>query len=73
VQKIPPTAGLPYSLWYLLGERRFGIVKGEVRERDHLEDPGVDRRITLKWNFRKCDVGVWNGSICFRIVTCGWN
>jgi hypothetical protein len=26
---------------------------GNMRERDHLEDPGVDRRIKLKWIFRK--------------------
>jgi hypothetical protein len=26
---------------------------GNLRERDHLEDPGMDRRIILKWNFRK--------------------
>jgi hypothetical protein len=24
---------------------------GNLRERDHLEDPGVDRRITLRWIF----------------------
>jgi len=26
---------------------------GENRETDHLEDPGVDRRIILRWIFRK--------------------
>ena len=29
---------------------------------DHLEDPGGDRRIILRWIFRKRDVGVWTGS-----------
>jgi len=24
-----------------------------LRERDHLEDPGVDERIILRWIFRK--------------------
>jgi hypothetical protein len=28
-----------------------------MRERDHLEDPGVDGRIILRWLFRKWDVG----------------
>jgi hypothetical protein len=29
-----------------------------VTERDHLEEPGVDGRIILKWIFRK-----WNGDM----------
>jgi len=29
---------------------------GNLRERDHLGDPGVDVRIILKWIFRKWDV-----------------
>ena len=28
-----------------------------MRERDHLENPGVDGRIILRWIFRKRDVG----------------
>jgi hypothetical protein len=28
-----------------------------VGETDHLGDPGVDRRIILRWFFRKWDVG----------------
>jgi hypothetical protein len=26
---------------------------GNLRERDHLGDPGVDERIILRWIFRK--------------------
>jgi hypothetical protein len=32
-----------------------------------LEDPGVDGRITLRWIFRKWDVGAWTESIWLRI------
>jgi hypothetical protein len=28
---------------------------GNLRERDHLEDPDVDERIILKWIFEKWD------------------
>jgi hypothetical protein len=27
---------------------------GNLREIDHLENPGVDGRIILRWIFRKC-------------------
>jgi len=32
-----------------------GFWWGNLRERDHLEDPGVDRRIILICIFSKCD------------------
>jgi len=38
---------------------------------DHLEDPGVDGSIILRWIFRKWDVGVWTGSSWLRIGTGG--
>jgi len=42
-----------------------------MRERDHLEDPGLEGRIILRWMFRKWDVGVWTESIWLRIGTGG--
>jgi hypothetical protein len=43
------------------------------RERDHLEDPGVDGRTILRRIFRKSDVGLWTGSKWLRIGTGGGN
>ena len=43
-----------------------GFWWGNLRERDHLEDPGIDGRIILRWVFMKWDVGVWTGSSWLR-------
>ena len=49
-------------------ERRVqGFGGGNLRERDHLGDPGIDGRIILRWIFREWDVGVWTGSSWLRI------
>jgi len=40
-----------------IGEVRTGFWWGNLRERNHLEDPGIDR-IILRWIFRK-----WNGDM----------
>jgi len=45
-----------------------GFYWGNLKERDNLEDPGLDRRIILKWIFRKWDVA-WTGLIRFGLGT----
>jgi len=48
----------------LVGERRgvYSILVGNLKERVHLEDSGVDGKNILRWFFRKWDLGVWIGS-----------
>jgi hypothetical protein len=47
--------------WMGEGEVYTGFWWGNLKERDHLEDPGADGRIILRWIFRKCDWGAWSG------------
>jgi len=42
-----------------------------MRERHHLEDPGIDRRILLRWVFRKWYGEAWTGLIWLSIGTGG--
>jgi len=49
------------------GEVHTGWWLGNLRERDHLEDSGLDGTIMLRWIFRKWDVGVWIGLNWLRI------
>jgi hypothetical protein len=48
-----------------------GFRWGNVRERDHLEDLGVDGRIILKWVLKEWDGEAWTGMIRLRIRTGG--
>ena len=42
-----------------VGERRgvCRVLVGKFEGKNHLEDPGVDGRIILRWILRKLDVG----------------
>ena len=53
------------------GEAYTGFWWGDLKERDHVRDSGVDVRIILSWICRKCDLGVWTGSSWLRIGTGG--
>jgi hypothetical protein len=43
---------------------------GDLREGDHFKEPGIDRRIILKWILMTLD-GAWTGLIWLKIGTCG--
>jgi hypothetical protein len=49
-----------------------GFWWGDLREGDHLGDPGIDRRIILKLIFKKLG-GAWTGLSWLRIRTGGGN
>ena len=40
-----------------IGKVYAGLWWGNLRERDHLEDPGIDWRIILRWIFGKWEGG----------------
>jgi hypothetical protein len=47
-----------------------GFSGGNLRERDHLKDQGVDGRIILKWILEQWNWGgAWTRSIWLRIGT----
>ena len=60
-------------MWHVWrkGEVRTRFWWGNLRERDHLGDPGVDRRIILRLILKKWDVGIRTGSSWLRIGTGG--
>jgi len=44
-------------------EVHTGLWWGNLRERNCLEDPGLDGKLILRWIFSKWDVGAWTGLI----------
>jgi hypothetical protein len=48
-----------------------GFWWGNLREGNHLKDPGIDRWILLKWIFERWDVETWTGLIWLRTGTGG--
>jgi len=53
------------------GETYTGFWRGNLRERDHFEDPGIDGSVILRWIFKEWDLGAWTGSSWLRIGTGG--
>jgi hypothetical protein len=53
------------------GEVYTGFRWGNLRERDHLGDSGIDGKIILRRNFRKWDEGAWIELIWLRLGTGG--
>jgi hypothetical protein len=52
-------------------EEYTGFCWGSLREKYHLEDPGLDGRIILRWIYRKWDVRAWTGSMWLTIGMSG--
>ena len=48
-----------------------GFWWGNLRERDHLEEAGLEGKIIFRWLFRKWDGVSWTGLIGLRIGTRG--
>jgi predicted aspartyl protease len=48
-----------------------GFWWGDLRERNHLVDTGVDGKIIIKMDFQEVGWGAWTGFIWLRIGTGG--
>jgi hypothetical protein len=53
------------------GKVHTGFWWVNLREGDHLKDPGVDGRIILKWILENWDWSAWTTSTWLRMVTGG--
>jgi len=74
IASIPMTSiemGGACSMYGGRGEVYTGFWWGSLRERDHLDEPGIDGWIILRWIFRKWDVGALTGVIWLRTGTGG--
>ena len=70
--------GGKYKEWKTFGCLVFNVITagfwwGNLRERNHFGDPGVDGRVILRLIFKKWNVEVWTGSNWLRIGTGGEN
>jgi len=52
-------------MWHILGRGKVltGFRWGNLRERDYLNDVGIDGKIILKLMFKK-----WDGGPCTRLI-----
>ena len=50
--------GRAHSMYEGEGRHIKGFGGGNLREGDHLEEPGIDGRVILRWIFRNWDGGL---------------